>query len=161
MRANLTRLLGPGILLSLVLPLVMACGTGGRLVAPEEVAPAPAAPAAPEPDAFRDFSGDRVDAGVEFEVDGVGRAVRGVEVVIRVEQVKTSTWYPPSGGEAVEGTAYLIVEKGQQSERLRLKDGQEGTVLGARVAVRKADVPYDEGRMDYYPKAWITVTAAP
>jgi len=161
MRANLCRLLGPGIVLVLSLPFATACGGGGRILQPEETPPPKVVEAPPAPDAFREFSGDKVDAGVEFEVDGVGRGVRGVEAVVRVEKVTTSTWYPPGGGEAVEGTAYLVVEKGQKSGRLRLKDGEEGDALGVHVAVRKADVPYDEGRMDYVPKAWITVTASP
>lgn len=161
MRGRLHRNLIPGIALTLLVPLAVACGTGGHIVEPDEAAPPPTAPAPPSPDAFRDFSGDRVDPGVEFEVDGVGRAVRGVEAVVKVTKVNTSTWYPPGGGEAVEGTAYLMVEKGQESASLRLKDGEEGSALGVHVAVRRADVPYDDQRMDYYPKAWITVTAAP
>jgi len=140
---------------------VLGCGGGGRIIAPEEAAPPPAELAPAAPDAFRDFSGERVDAGGPFEIGGVGVAVRGVEAVVRVEQVKTSVWYPPGGGEQVEGTAYIVVEKGEQRRTLRLKDGDEGVAFGVRVLCHKAEVAYDVDRQDYVPKATVSVTAAP
>ncbi|PKN57148.1 MAG: hypothetical protein CVU56_12450 [Deltaproteobacteria bacterium HGW-Deltaproteobacteria-14] len=149
------------LILPLAATLTWACGSGGHVITPEEAAPPPVEVMPPAPDAFRDFSGDRVDAGTRFEVDGVGRGVRGVEAVVRVEQVKTSIWYAPSGEEKIEGTATIIVEKGQERARLRLKDGEEDTAIGVHVLVHEAKVAYDERRMDYVPKAWVTVTAAP
>lgn len=157
MRANLSLLL----ILPLAATLSLACGSGGRVLKPEEAAPPPAEVAPPAPDAFRDFSGERVDAGTRFELDGVGRGVRGVDAVVRVEQVKTSIWYTPGGEEKIDGTATIIVEKGQERARLRIKDGEEDTALGVHVLVHQSKVAYDERRMDYVPKAWVTVTAAP
>ena len=155
MRANLCTLL---LLLPLATPTV-CCGGGGRIIRPEETPPPPVAIPV-TPDAFRDFSGDRVDPGTPFELDGVGRAVRGVEAVVRLEQVKTSTWYDPGGTEQTEGTAYIVVEKGQERQTLRLKDGDEDSALGVHVRVHAAKVAYDVDRQDYLPTASVTVTAA-
>lgn len=141
--------------------LVVGCGGGGRVVAPEETPPPPAVAAPAAPDAFRDFSGERVDAAAPFDCDGVGRAVRGVEAVVHIEQVKTSTWETPGGEEKAEGTAYVVVEKGQERRTLRIKDGEEAIAFGVRVQVIKAEVAYDVDRQDYVPKARLVVTPAP
>ncbi len=148
------------------LALSLGCSTGGHLVEPSaagagtgSAAPSPVAPA---PDAFADFKGDKVDAGVSFRLDDIGRGVRGVEVVLRLNKVKTSSYTPPGGTEQVEGTAYIWVDKGQlDSELVVIHQGDEGRAHGALIQVHEAKVAYDDARMSWLPVAKVTVTAVP
>lgn len=159
---SLTRSLTLALTLALALSVPSAsCGsTGGRVLPPPEPT-SEAPPPAATPDAFRDFSGERVDAGAPFELDGVGRAVRGVEVVVRMDRVRTSTWMAPSGEERTEGVATIFVERGTERATVRVREGDAGEALGVKVEVHEASVAYSDTRLDYLPRAKVTVTAAP
>ncbi|MCB9733183.1 MAG: hypothetical protein H6745_11285 [Deltaproteobacteria bacterium] len=152
-------------LTALGLALVVAlggCGGGGKVLSPDD-APAPAArPEPAAPDAFRDFKGELVDADTPFMIDDLDRGVRGLEVVIHVDKVTTTTWSPGGGRpDEVEGTATIIVKRGVDEKSIRVREGMDATALGVRVAVLDADVRYDDDRMLWLPTAKIQVSKAP
>lgn len=145
----------------LALLLLGACGGGGRVIAPDEH-PAAASPAPARPDAFRDFKGELVDADTPFMIDDLERGVRGLEVVIHVDKVTTTTWSPGGGRpDEVEGTAFIVVKRGDGEKRVRVREGTDATALGVRISVLDADVRYDDDRMLWLPTAKIQVSAAP
>ncbi len=145
----------------IALALLAGCSTGGQLLEPPTKAE-PVEVAAAAPDAFADFSGEKVDAGTPFRLDDIGRGVRGVEVVVKLTKVRTSSWTPPGGAEQVEGTATIKVYKGELPvETLRIVEGDSATAHGAKIEVHEAKVDYHDSRMDWLPVAKVTVSAAP
>ena len=63
-----------------------ACGSGRVVKDEPRPADTPVKPAAP--DAFRDFTGDKVDAGKPFKLLKNPKAVKGAEVVVKLLKVK-------------------------------------------------------------------------
>jgi len=150
---------GVAACLTLAVTTLAACG-GGRVLPPASpVVSEPAGP--PPPDAYRDFGGERVDEGVTFELDTLGRAVSGVEAVVRIDRVNTRTWVGSDGKEQVEGTAFVVVQRGTEEATVRVRQGEEGIALGVRVAIDDASVDYDDARSRWLPRATARITAAP
>jgi hypothetical protein len=147
------------ILPALALTLVAACG-GGHVI---DVPPPPAKPAAPPPppkaDAFRDFGGERVVPNEVFRLRAKAKAVAIVEIVISMIRVEWTTREMPDGRKIKEGTAELLVKKGDKKRRFRLEQDEVKTVMGTKIEVKGVGEDYDKSRYDYLPWVDLVVTA--
>ena len=148
-----------------LVPLLIACalalcpvgcgGGGGQVIeAPPPVKKAPP-PKPVRPDAFRDFGGRIVAPGERFRLRSKPVGVKELRVVIELVKTEWTERELPSGKTVKDGTADLIVRKGESSRRVRLDEGESRVVLGARILIHDADEGYDPKRMDYLP--WIDV----
>lgn len=121
-------------------------------------APPPTAPAAPKPvekdDAFRDFGGKVVALNSPFRLESkdiVGiKEHRAVISLIKVEWTSTEQ---PDGKMLKEATVELLVQKGEDSKRKRIEQGDTRTVLGVKITVKDGGEMYSKKRMLYVP--WV------
>ncbi len=147
------------VLLLTAIALLWACG-GGQVV---DVPPPPPKPAAPPPppkaDAYKDFEGERVVPKEVFRLRAKAKAVAVVEIVINMVKVEWTTRETPDGKQIKEGTAELIVKKGEKQRRFRLETDESKTVYGAKITVKGVGENYDKSRMDYLP--WVDLVVEP
>ncbi len=138
--------------------LLVACG--GPQIIFEEAAPTAPEAAAPA-DPLGGFRGDRAELGTEIElrVNPVGLPALGV--VIKLLSAEWTEVEGRDGDPVREGTATILLVRGDDTKELRIDQGDESSGLGALVKVLAADESYDEERLDYTPRARVIVTAAP
>lgn len=76
----------------------------------------------------------------------------------KVQLVRT-TWSEMETPKGVrrDGTAVLLVTKGEQMKQISIDEAETSTVLGFRIEVRHAYEQYDEDRADYVPLAKVVV----
>ncbi len=147
--------------LELMLATALLCGTLASCGAPEVVQPTPETDprttepvvVAVEPDAFRDYRGPHAKAGTVVRVQTKPMAVDGPNVVVTLVKVDWSTMTAPSGKEMREATVNLRVQKGQEERMITLGQGDDRTVLGAKLTLVGAGEDYDKARLSYDP--WI------
>lgn len=152
--ASLAASLGAGLFF------VWGCG-GGEVIPPPKptAAPAVAKLAAPTPDAFRDFPGERVVPNEVFRLKAKAKAVAVVEVVISMVKVEWTTREMPDGRKIKEGTAELIIKKGTQSRTIRVEQDETKKTLGCQILVKAVGEDYDAKRYDYLP--WVDLIVTP
>ena len=133
--------------------LCFGCGGGGQVIAKSAVAKAPVEAAPQTPDAFRDFGGKHVKLGEKFRLGARPLGVEGAEIVIELVKTAWTTRELPNGKEVKDGTADMLVKKGEKSRRLRLDDGASRVIYGVKIEVLGAGEDYDKSRLDYLP--WV------
>ena len=139
---------------------IAACGGGEVVKTPAPAAPvAVAKPAPVAPDAYRDFGGERVVTKEVFRLKAKAKAVAEVEVVIRMIKVEWTTREMPDGRKIKEGTAELIIKKGDKERRVRIEQDDTKRTLGCQVTVKAVGEAYDKKRMDYLPWVDLIVTS--
>jgi len=135
------------------------CGGGGHVV---KQAPAPKKvekkPEPKGPDAYRDFGGKTVAPGTKFRLRTKPYGIQQFEIVVELVKTQWTTRELPNGKEVKDGTAELLIRKGEKSRRLRLDEGESRVVYGAKIMVDGAGEAYDKSRMDYMPWVDILVT---
>ncbi len=139
--------------------LIGGCGgSGGHVVEappPKKEAPKPKPVAH---DAFRDFGGKVVAPGEHFRLQSKPIGVKGLEVVIQLVKTEWTERELPSGKTVKDGTADILIKKGEASRRVRLDEGESRVIYGAKILVHEAHEGYDPKRMDYLP--WIDVVVS-
>lgn len=144
---------------SLVVALLASFGCGGGQVIEKSVAEKAAPAAAPQtPDAYRDFGGKHVKLGSKFRLGARPMGVQGAELVIELVKTVWTTRELPSGKEVKDGTADLLVKKGEKSRRVRLDEGASRVIYGVKIEVLGAGEDYDKSRLDYLPWVDLKVT---
>ena len=84
--------------------------------------------------------------------------VQGAELVIELVKTAWTTRELPSGKEVKDGTADLLVKKGEKSRRVRLDEGASRVIYGVKIEVLGAGEDYDKSRLDYLPWVDLKVT---
>ena len=144
---------------ALLMVTTAACGGGGQVVKeapPPKVEEKPAEPVAF--DAFRDFGGQRIDPGVKHRLRTKPIGINQLEVVVELVKTEWTTRELPDGKEVKDGTADLLIKKGEKSRRVRLDEGEARVIYGAKIKVEGAGEEYDKSRLDYMPWVDIVVT---
>ena len=149
------RSIGP----SLGLALLVGCGGGEVVTTPPPAAPVVAKPAPAPPDAYRDFAGERVVPKEVFRLKAKAKAVAVVEVVIHMVKVEWTTREMPDGRKIKEGTAELVIKKGDKKRTVRVEQDETKTTLGCKVTVKAVGEDYDAKRFDYLPWVDLVVTS--
>lgn len=135
-----------------------ACGGGGHIIEAPPTAPKKAAEKPAAADAYRDFGGASVSLGEPFRLRTKPIGVRELEIVIELVKTEWTTRELPDGRTVKDGTADLLVRKGEGSRRFRLEQGESREILGAKITLKEANEGYDEQRLDYMPWVDVVVT---
>ena len=137
-----------------------ACGGGaGHVVEqPVKAAPAPKKEAPQTFDAFRDFGGEVVAPGEKVRLKTKPIGFKDLRIVVELVKTEWTTRELPSGKEVKDGTADLLIKKGEKSRRVRLDEGESRVIYGAKISVEGAGEAYDKERLDYMPWVDILVT---
>ncbi len=147
------------VMLALALVFLVACGGGQVVETPPPSTKAAAPPPPPKEDAFRDFAGERVVPNEVFRLRAKAKAVAIVEIVINMVRVEWTTREMPDGRKIKEGTAELVVKKGDKQRRFRLEQEDSKKVFGTKILVKAVGEDYDKSRFDYLPWVDLVVTA--
>ncbi len=139
------------------LALLTACG-GGQVVAKPVAKPVVNKPEPVKHDAFRDFGGQTIAPGTKFRLKTKPIGIDQLKVVIELVKTEWTTRELPSGKEVKDGTADLLIKKGEKSRRVRLDEGESRVIYGAKILVDAAGEGYDKERLDYMPWVDIIVT---
>lgn len=136
-----------------------ACGGGGGQVIEPAATPAAAPKEAPKtPDAYRDFGGETVALGVKHRLRTRPIGIKELNIVVELVKTQWTTRELPNGKEVKDGTADLLIKKGEKSRRLRLDEGESRVIYGAKISVEGAGEEYDKSRLDYMP--WVDIVVS-
>lgn len=140
-------------LLSLIALLAVTAASCGGAAPPKAAEPPP--PAAPV-DSLDGFMGVRVETGVTVRVAGSPVGVESLGLLVSV--VKTN-WQ--SMGDDRMATAILVVQRGVETKRIYVPEGESREVLGCRITVSEAGETYDKETMRYPAYADMVIEPAP
>lgn len=125
-----------------------ACGSGPVIT--KQPQPQPVAPK-PVDDAFSQFGGKKVTAGVPFKITSEPVGIASLRAVITMQKASWTVFTSPEGKEEKEYTAFILVQRGGKTVRKRMEPGDSKTILGLKVTVQKIGEQYVEARKNWFP----------
>ena len=141
-----------------VMAMCVGCGGSGHVIEKPKPLKAAVMQEVVKPDAYRDFGGETIALNTKFKLRTKPVGVKELQIVVELVKTQWTTRELPDGREVKDGTAELLLKKGETSRRVRLDEGESRVVYGAKITVEGAGEAYDKSRLDYMP--WVDIVVS-